>query len=233
MTRSDIRKFYADLMPEIEACPPYLWAVQPYAASAVAEFTPIEAALWSDLREEGAVMYPQFPVGCYFVDFGNPAAKVAIECDGEFHKLQREADAERQRDIEARGWTVFRLSGSNCLRNGRAWWESDEQADISPAVRLIREISADFPICARLARRMPDCRVVKLEDWNGGAAPIVQCMGGWCRSRESCAHYTAPEIPGRPPAERLCERGKEQPVRRQERGEMLADPRFAQWVAAQ
>lgn len=37
---------------------------------------------------------------------------------------------------------------------------------------------------------------------------IVQCMGGWCGSRESCAHYVAPRVPGVAPAERLCERGQ-------------------------
>lgn len=43
---------------------------------------------------------------------------------------------------------------------------------------------------------------------------IVQCMGGWCGSRESCAHYHAPPLPGTRPAERLCERGQpEEPVR--------------------
>ena len=33
---------------------------------------------------------------------------------------------------------------------------------------------------------------------------ILPCMGGWCQVRESCAHYTAPIIPGMDPVERLC-----------------------------
>lgn len=172
MTRNDIRKFYASWAEEIESCPPYSWAIDPYVAAQVAQFTPIEAAMWSDLREEGAVMYPQFPVGGYFVDFGNPLAKVAIECDGAHHLAQRGADAERQSEIEARGWTVFRLSGGDCLRNGRAWWEVEAEADISPGLRLIREIASEFPICARFARRMPNYPVVGREKWaaqRGGA----------------------------------------------------------------
>lgn len=164
MNRSQIRQFYADAMPQIEECPPYLWAFDPFIAAQVAEFTPIEAALWSDLREEGAVMYPQFPIGGYFVDFGNPLAKVAIECDGAHHLLQVGEDAERQADIEARGWTVFRLTGGECLRNGSAIWERGS-IEVSPAVRLIREVAREFPICARLARRMPEYAVVKRDVW--------------------------------------------------------------------
>ena len=33
---------------------------------------------------------------------------------------------------------------------------------------------------------------------------IIQCCGGWCRSRDNCAHYLAPAIEGRNPVERLC-----------------------------
>ena len=66
----------------------------------------------------------------------------------------------------------------------------------------------------------------------------AQCMGGWCQRRDACEHYHAPERPGRPPAERLCERGHDEPAlmhdeRRAERERLAADPRFAQWGAAQ
>ena len=38
---------------------------------------------------------------------------------------------------------------------------------------------------------------------------IPQCQGGWgCSKREKCAHYHAPEIPGRAPTDRLCEPGQ-------------------------
>lgn len=33
---------------------------------------------------------------------------------------------------------------------------------------------------------------------------IIQCMGGFCGSRELCAHYYAGKVPGHEPVERLC-----------------------------
>ena len=46
------------------------------------------------------------------------------------------------------------------------------------------------------------------------SAVLLQCMGGWCRQRASCAHYVAPPVPGREPAERLCgPEEKREPVR--------------------
>lgn len=46
---------------------------------------------------------------------------------------------------------------------------------------------------------------------------MTQCMGGFCRSREHCAHYWAPpDVRGGyvivPPVDRLCPRGQEKPV---------------------
>lgn len=37
---------------------------------------------------------------------------------------------------------------------------------------------------------------------------MIACMGGWCRQREKCAHYTAPS---RVISERLCDKAKEEP----------------------
>jgi hypothetical protein len=33
---------------------------------------------------------------------------------------------------------------------------------------------------------------------------IIQCMGGWCKSRDKCLHYVIASRSARPPVERLC-----------------------------
>jgi very-short-patch-repair endonuclease len=76
--------------------------------------TPIEQWLWHDIRALDLVMYPQYPVAGFFVDFANPKAKVAIECDGaEFHQVY-EKDASRDAKLKSLGWTVYRISGNAC-----------------------------------------------------------------------------------------------------------------------
>jgi very-short-patch-repair endonuclease len=77
--------------------------------------TPIENALWYDIRAESLVLYPQYPVGRFFVDFGNPVDRVAIECDGERWHTDRERDAARQVEIQSMGWAVYRISGTDCF----------------------------------------------------------------------------------------------------------------------
>jgi very-short-patch-repair endonuclease len=60
-------------------------------------------------------MYPQYPVLKYFLDFGNPYFKIAIELDG---KDYHNPDEDRKRDIElhAAGWKVFRIPGYKMVR---------------------------------------------------------------------------------------------------------------------
>lgn len=41
---------------------------------------------------------------------------------------------------------------------------------------------------------------------------LPQCMGGGCLQRDRCAHYFAPKVGMQPPAERLCQRGRDLPV---------------------
>ena len=51
----------------------------------------------------------------YYLDFALPDQLIAIECDGAaFHTSPRQiaADARRQRELEALGWTFVRFTGS-------------------------------------------------------------------------------------------------------------------------
>ena len=87
---------------------PYSWE------STGLQMTPIEAWLWGDIRCVGSVLYPQYPVGGFFVDFGNPVAKVAVECDGHDFHLDKAKDDRRDAALRALGWTVYRFTGSEC-----------------------------------------------------------------------------------------------------------------------
>lgn len=106
--------FYKTETPKILAEKRNEWAIIPYAWEGLISMTPIEFWLWSDIRQANVVMYPQYPVGKFFVDFANPVAKVAIECDGkEFHK-DKAKDAARDEELLSMGWTVYRISGKDC-----------------------------------------------------------------------------------------------------------------------
>jgi hypothetical protein len=81
----------------------------------VSIFTPIEAATWHDIRCGGLPLWPQLPVDRFFVDFGNPIAKVALECDGaQWHDEAR--DARRDAVLHELGWKVWRAPGWRCNR---------------------------------------------------------------------------------------------------------------------
>jgi very-short-patch-repair endonuclease len=109
--------YYVKAWKHIKREPACDWAIDPYEVDWMSFFTPIESALWCDIREEGIVLYPQHPVAGYFVDFGHPKARVAIECDGRAYHTDKAKDKERQRAIEAKGWTVYRFTGSQCMQD--------------------------------------------------------------------------------------------------------------------
>ena len=89
--------------------------IDPSTLTATFPMTPIENAIWEQIRELGAVFYPQYPVDRFFADFANPVARVAIECDGvQFHK---DAERDQVRDDRFRdfGWKVYRIPGRLCV----------------------------------------------------------------------------------------------------------------------
>jgi very-short-patch-repair endonuclease len=111
---SAIRAYYRAAGPYIKEAGKREWGVEPYQVNWLALFTPIELALWHDISAASCVLYPQYPVGRFFVDFANPAAKVAVECDGAAWHTDAEKDRARQAEIGKMGWSVYRISGRDC-----------------------------------------------------------------------------------------------------------------------
>jgi very-short-patch-repair endonuclease len=111
------RAHYSKALPAILREKSNVWAIDPYAWEVAGiRLSPIESALWHDIRHTASVLYPQLPVGRFFVDFGNPVAQVAIECDGApFHGPEQAArDQARHDELVGMGWTVYRISGRDC-----------------------------------------------------------------------------------------------------------------------
>lgn len=132
-------RFYAQFRDEILAGPRNDWVIPAYSWEPVIRMTPIEAWLWSDIREINAVFYPQWPEAGFFLDFANPVAKVAIECDGRDYHLDRAKDAARDDKLAALGWSVFRITGSDCRT------EYDEEAHQEGyALRFVRVIAEHY-----------------------------------------------------------------------------------------
>lgn len=127
-------------------------------------FTPIEFSLWQDIRSRGLDLWPQLPVGRFFVDFGNPVAKVAIECDGRQWHQDAAKDAARDQELEAMGWTVIRIPGWQCnsrildaedaelrgIEDREAW--NDQRTPLT-SLLLAKELLDGPKQCARMVRR--------------------------------------------------------------------------------
>jgi len=110
-----IREYYAMVEPQIMQYPANEWAIDPYEWDrGLIRLTPIESWLWHDIRAVDLVLYPQYPVAGFFVDFANPKAKVAIECDGAAYHMDKSKDAARDKKLQNAGWSVYRITGKDC-----------------------------------------------------------------------------------------------------------------------
>jgi very-short-patch-repair endonuclease len=93
--------------------------VEPYPLDWLLTFSHIEFSAWQDIRQNPNVaLYPEYPVGQYFIDFANPALMVGVELDG---KDYHGAEKDWRRDIELlrMGWLIFRVPGTEA-------WKAEE-----------------------------------------------------------------------------------------------------------
>lgn len=119
----NIENFWRGGEEWILSCPRNEWAVPVYQWDGLIKMTPIEDCLWHDIRNLNAVLYPQWPVAGFFVDFANPVAKVAIECDGAAYHQDKEKDARRDATLRELGWYVYRFTGKECHREFDEDWD--------------------------------------------------------------------------------------------------------------
>ena len=90
-----------------------------YFVDWLAHATPIERLAWGEIQP--MPLLPQYPVLNYFVDFGDPVKKIGLECDGkDFHSFEK--DAERNKRMSEAGWTIYRVTGAECVRVQATPW---------------------------------------------------------------------------------------------------------------
>lgn len=149
-----IRAHYRDRARRIADAGRSEWGIDPYAwDNGMLSLTPIEYALWCDIRAENAVLYPQFPVLGVFVDFANPVAKVAIECDGKAFHQDKAKDEARDARLLRNGWSVYRITGRDCFT-----FDDEEARTVGFARSFVREICDRHGIrrgAAEASERMP------------------------------------------------------------------------------
>ena len=81
--------------------------------------TDAEDILWYALR----ALTPQFkirrqhPIGNYIADIAIPAYRLVVEIDGGQHASAIDSDAQRTRELNARGYRVIRFWNNDVLRN--------------------------------------------------------------------------------------------------------------------
>lgn len=127
----NIKQHYEEITPRIMSRNKGQW-VAPYTDLVRWEliFSPIEEQTWQALRCFGQCpLYPQYPADKYFLDFGNPKYKVAIECDGKEWHLDKEKDARRDKELLKQGWHIYRISGADCFRICERYHELQESND--------------------------------------------------------------------------------------------------------
>lgn len=155
-----IKAYYQERLPDIMEADPWRWAIEPNEVDWLSMFSPIEADFWSDMRVEGAVLYPQFPVAGFFIDFAHPKVKVAVECDGAKWHMDRVKDWKRDDVLRSMGWSVFRLTGRQCKEATRIY-EDDNGCDREELGRpgmLLRALGEQFHITARYGRWTKEIR---------------------------------------------------------------------------
>jgi hypothetical protein len=80
-------------------------------------FTPIEYQAWCSIRSKGKiVLYPQYPVLNYWLDFANPGNKIGVELDGKNYHNE-EKDRVRDAKLQELGWTIYRIKGSEMMKS--------------------------------------------------------------------------------------------------------------------
>ncbi len=77
-----------------------------------------ELTVFYSCRCSGIAFYPQYQVGKYFLDFGNPYFKVGLEVDSKTYHVH-EKDVARDLELKKLGWTIYHLTSSEAYHSSK------------------------------------------------------------------------------------------------------------------
>jgi very-short-patch-repair endonuclease len=140
-----IRAMYEMMLPEILEAgrENKMRGIDPYFVDWTKLFTPIERVAWGSIRNYGIPMYPQFPACGVFIDFANPCERIGIELDGkDWHDAEK--DVKRDRRLMEDGWTIFRITGSECYRRYK---EPSELIDLESSRKYEEQVKWMLTTC--------------------------------------------------------------------------------------
>lgn len=109
-----LREYYQIELPFMlehhEARPNSFYRAYPYDWGLLQ--TPIEQEAWQAIRSLGhIVLYPQFPVERFHLDFAAPHLNIGLELDGKaWHNEAK--DLQRDKELKRLGWKIYRITGS-------------------------------------------------------------------------------------------------------------------------
>ena len=103
-----------------------------------------EVLLWKHLKgrqRRGYDFHRQRPVDRYIVDFLSPKLRLAVEIDGDTHRLKSAEDAERQTRLESLGLRFLRFGDEEVKRDALgvaqaidAWIDTNDSLPPKPAL---------------------------------------------------------------------------------------------------
>jgi very-short-patch-repair endonuclease len=93
--------------------------LRPRARSIRREPTKAESKLWQRLRRDqlGVRFRTQVAIVRFVVDFYWPSRRLVVEVDGDARDARSDADAERDRNLEALGFRVLRVRNEDVLED--------------------------------------------------------------------------------------------------------------------
>ncbi len=126
--RKAIRAAYKEYLPII--LKRYPNRIDPYIFDFDVPLTPIEQNVWTDIRYIGLPFFMQVPVAGYFIDFADPVKKIGIEVDGKEWHMNVKKDQERENELVALGWTIYRIPGRVTFKTQQDY--EDHSGNIDP-----------------------------------------------------------------------------------------------------
>lgn len=143
-----LKKCYESLTPYIIETKGI--GVDPYIIDWHSYLNANEWSVFAICRCEAISMFPQYPVGRFFLDLGNPYFKVGIEVDSKtWHVLEK--DIERDKELRKLGWKIYHLTSTEAFvyKDLDFYYCADEEDLEEMTIKFLTETTEGIMTCFR------------------------------------------------------------------------------------